>query len=105
MKAPAWILLPALALPLWARPAAATRCSEWTRLPAQQKTAAIQGLAADLARNNRVRQTSVNGVALQQCLEKRVRAIQLDFDAACAESTDLQTLNRIFRHHAWSCVR
>ena len=105
MKRPLSALLLLLALPLLSSSAEAIRCNEWNRLGPQQKTAAVQGLIDDLASNNRVRQTSVNPVTLQRCLESRIGWILDDFDATCAESASLQALNRVFREHAWSCVR
>ena len=87
--------------------AQAIRCSPWNRLGPNQKAQEIYQLIDRGIDSSAARRYDLNPARVQDCLERSVRRIELDFDGACAQGgrTDMQALNRIFKHYAWSCLQ
>ena len=87
--------------------AQAIRCSTWTRLGPNQRAQEIYQLIDRGIDGSAARRYNINRARVQDCLERSVRQIELDFDGACAEGSraDMQALNRIFKHYAWSCLQ
>jgi hypothetical protein len=100
-------LLASAALLSAALPAhAGIRCSEWTRLAAEQRAPKLQQLYAELRSEPRLKKYDVNWGRINQCLVRETPSIEVDFDDACAQGqrVSLNVLDEILRSYALSCV-
>jgi hypothetical protein len=88
-------------------PARAIRCSQWVRLPYEQKIDFIRQMTEDALGSHQVRQTGVDRLRISRCMQVNTENLVDEFDYLCAQgqSVSKDALNRRFEDYAWSCVR
>ena len=98
----ALVLIGVLAAP----PAEAISCRQWDRMGPNEKTNTVYRMIDGAVSGSRGRQYHVDRGAVGRCLEASARAIEYEFDGACADSRTAgkEALNRIFKHYIWSCA-
>lgn len=89
-----------------AAPAQAIRCSDWTRLGPEQRTATLHQSYDDLSNESRLQKYQVNWGRIRACLVRSTPAVEIDFDDACArgKSASMDVLDEILRSYLRSCV-
>ena len=70
---------------LFATPAHAIRCKEWTRLGPDQRTAAIQNATSNVLNSNEAKRWDVNITRINRCMAQSHTNIEIDFDEACRQ--------------------
>jgi len=98
--------LAGLVLLLWHAPATAMTCTQWGRIPADERQVAIERMIQDAMASQRGREFQVNRNAIERCLMRNARTIEYDFDDTCADgnSAGMSALNTLFKNYIWSCV-
>lgn len=90
-----------------ASPAHAMRCSDWTRLDAEQRDGALRTAYREILASNKAKSwSSINKTRIERCLIKATPSISIDFDDACAQGqrASLSVLDEILLTYVRSCV-
>ena len=98
------VLVSGLAMPATA---SAIRCSQWSRLDDAGQIATIDQMISSGIQGSGARRYNINRARTEQCMRRRIRSIQLDFNGAGAEGqrVRMSILDDIFKQYAWSCIQ
>ena len=95
-------------LAIWLVPvsAASLECRSWKRSTPDQKRETILAEVDARLGAPRTQKYKVNRARMRACLENRVRAIQIDFDEACAQGqrVSMRELDDILTEYIVSCA-